>query len=420
MKKIAIFLVALVVAPSCLATGIEFFHGSWEELLKKAKAEDKKIFVDVYTQWCGPCKMMAAEVFPQEKVGDFYNAHFINYKLDAEDEDVDGPELAEKYQVNLYPTYLFLNADGELLHRSSSRMSAPVFLEVAREALGMSGDSFEVMTKQYESGNRDPEFVRNYLIKAKLAVSGMSREERYSATSNFKKILDNYYTSRSESELINVQDFALIKAYGYSRGEKQIEFLIDHYADFSKVVSEQELAEFLVRVNDNSIGYLARTGKKQYQTYLEEIRGSLKRAYTVAGQDSRKGVDAYDDMRLTAAFDFAVAQQDWDAMSAAARENIKARGDQADWEVWYSIPRSLIYRCKDERVLEGVVEYAKRAYELGGNFKTASMYGELLIKVDQGERARPVLQDALVLLEEESIKAKEQTKNRIQSMLDSL
>ncbi|WIO74014.1 DUF255 domain-containing protein [Porticoccaceae bacterium LTM1] len=420
MKKIILFIVAAWMAPVCFAGGIEFFDGTWEELLEKAKTEDKKIFVDVYTQWCGPCKMMAAEVFPQEKVGEFYNAHFINFKLDAEDEEVDGPELAERYQVNLYPTYLFLNSDGELLYRSSSRMSAPVFLEVAREALGMSGDSFEVMAEKYESGNRDPEFVRNYLVKAKLAVNSMSREERSSATLKFKQVLDDYYASRAESDLINAQDFALIKVYGYSRGEKQIEFLISHYEEFSKVVSEKEVAEFLVKVNDHSIGYLARTGKKQYQTYLEEIRGNLRQAYTVASQDSRKGVGAYDDMRLTASFDFAVAQQDWSAMLDAARKNVEARGDQADWEVWFNIPRSLIYRCKDQDVLEGVVEYAKRAYELAGNFKTASMYGELLVKVDQGEKAKPVLQKALVLLGKESIKAKEHAKKRLKTMLDSL
>lgn len=51
--------------------GINFFRGSFEEALKKAQQENKQIFVDVYTSWCGPCKMMAKEVFTRSDVGSF-------------------------------------------------------------------------------------------------------------------------------------------------------------------------------------------------------------------------------------------------------------------------------------------------------------------------------------------------------------
>ena len=59
--------------------GIQFAEGSWEEVLRQAAEQNKLIFVDVYTDWCGPCKMMSRNVFPASEVGAFFNEHFINY-----------------------------------------------------------------------------------------------------------------------------------------------------------------------------------------------------------------------------------------------------------------------------------------------------------------------------------------------------
>lgn len=52
------------------------------------------MFVDFYTDWCGPCKVMARDVFPQKQVGDFFNAKFVCLKLNAEKE---GRELAKLF-----------------------------------------------------------------------------------------------------------------------------------------------------------------------------------------------------------------------------------------------------------------------------------------------------------------------------------
>jgi len=75
-------------------SGIKFAHSSWKDVQKKAKAEGKMIFVDCYTSWCGPCKMLARDVFTQKKVGDFFNKNFISVKLDMEKGE--GKELRKK------------------------------------------------------------------------------------------------------------------------------------------------------------------------------------------------------------------------------------------------------------------------------------------------------------------------------------
>ena len=68
--------------------GISFHDNKpWKEILQLAKKENKLIFMDCYTSWCGPCKALAKNVFTQEKVGDFFNPRFINVKYDMEKGD---------------------------------------------------------------------------------------------------------------------------------------------------------------------------------------------------------------------------------------------------------------------------------------------------------------------------------------------
>ena len=87
---------------------------SYAEALEAAKVENKLVFIDFYTEWCGPCKVMARDVFPQKKLGDFMNTHFVCIKLDAEKE---GKDAAEQYNIESYPTFVVIDAKGKELYR---------------------------------------------------------------------------------------------------------------------------------------------------------------------------------------------------------------------------------------------------------------------------------------------------------------
>lgn len=115
MKKAFLLLIALPLY-SLSQQGIKFEHGSgWKEIQAKAKAENKYIFMDAFTTWCGPCRYMATNIFPMEKVGNFFNDKFINVKvqLDTTQNDAeevkswyaDGHDIMKKYKVQAFPTY---------------------------------------------------------------------------------------------------------------------------------------------------------------------------------------------------------------------------------------------------------------------------------------------------------------------------
>lgn len=93
--------------------GIKFTEGNWAAILKKAKAEKKIVFLDAYTTWCGPCKLLQKNVFTKPEVGALFNKKFINVKVDMESGE--GPKLAQKYPLEGYPTLFFIDADGKVV-----------------------------------------------------------------------------------------------------------------------------------------------------------------------------------------------------------------------------------------------------------------------------------------------------------------
>lgn len=180
--------------------GIQFFQGNWSEAVNQAKKNKKLIFVDFYTQWCGPCYNMAKDVFTRQDVGQYYNTHFVNVKMDAENGE--GIELAKKYKVRSYPTYAFIDpVTEELVHRSGSRQSAEQFVYTAKSAMTPHLRSF-YLDEEYNKGNREYSFLIDYItykksVYANKDVSNAFDELLKQASLSEKTVWDLYVTSIS-------------------------------------------------------------------------------------------------------------------------------------------------------------------------------------------------------------------------------
>lgn len=168
MKQILLLsLLTAFLFASGQESGMQFEHdASWQQILDKARNENKYIFLDAFASWCGPCKWMAKEVFPKHEVGKVMNQNYINAKIDMEKGE--GIDLAKKYNVRNYPTYLFFDSNGELVHRSLGSMPATDFIALCTNTLNPE-KQFITLQNKYLKGNRDTAFLRMYIENANNA-----------------------------------------------------------------------------------------------------------------------------------------------------------------------------------------------------------------------------------------------------------
>ena len=106
---------------------------SLSSVLEKASKENKLVFVDIYTDWCTPCKLMDKDVFTDQSTADYINKNFISYKVNAE--KANGPDLSVIFGVQVYPTLLFLNEKGQVLSRKDGAAYHSELIRLANDAL---------------------------------------------------------------------------------------------------------------------------------------------------------------------------------------------------------------------------------------------------------------------------------------------
>ena len=256
MKHILV-LISFFVASLCFSQGIEFYHGSFEEALEKAKNEEKLIFIDAYASWCGPCKRMSSTVFTQAVVGEYFNKTFINMKIDMEQGE--GPVLSKMFGVTAYPTLIFISPKGEIVQKHVGGMDPDGFVEFAKTVSGKADFSADFV-KEYDKGNRDPEFILKYVTSMnksgksplKVANDYLATQSNFTSDNNLKiihqaavecdsRIFDLMIKNKKQIiNLVGKEAFqAKVKEAGENTVDKAIEFQVTDLLEQAKLAVKE-------------------------------------------------------------------------------------------------------------------------------------------------------------------------------------
>lgn len=180
MKKSLVVLFTCFLTIVAKADGIRFDTKlSWAAIKEKAKKENKYILLDCQTTWCGYCKKMDQEVFPDEKVGAFFNANFISVSVQFDQKPKqdneyvkswykDAEQIGKDYPITGYPTFLIFAPDGNLVHRIVGYLPADKFLVAGQNALKPEGQYF-TLVKQLDAGQKSTAFLKNFISVAQEA-----------------------------------------------------------------------------------------------------------------------------------------------------------------------------------------------------------------------------------------------------------
>lgn len=126
--------------------GIKWDEGlSWQEVKEKAGRENKYIFLDCYATWCGPCKRMDNQVYVNDSLGYAMNDKFISVKVQMDKTKgdntyiqswyKDAAEISRHYLLEVYPTFLFFNPAGEIIHKDFGFKEVDKFISMVQTAM---------------------------------------------------------------------------------------------------------------------------------------------------------------------------------------------------------------------------------------------------------------------------------------------
>lgn len=136
MKKILLLLFAVNLI-SYNSTAQEITWISLEDAIELQKTSPRKIMIDIYTTWCGPCKLLDKNTFQNTDVANYVNENYYAVKFNGEGKDdvsykgdvYSNPdynpakangrnsphELARYFRISAYPTIVFLDEVGEVI-----------------------------------------------------------------------------------------------------------------------------------------------------------------------------------------------------------------------------------------------------------------------------------------------------------------
>ncbi|MFS4471425.1 thioredoxin family protein [Chryseobacterium sp. T20] len=235
MKKIAI-LSSIFIGALAWAQGIKFEEGNFASILAKAKKEKKLVFIDAYASWCGPCKLMVKNIFPLQSVGEYYNSHFINAKIDMEKGE--GIELAKKYNVKAFPTYLFIDGNGEAVHRTLGYVEEKDFIQFAKDAEDPN-KRLTSLKQQFEKGEKDPEFLKN------LAGLTMYNDAEFAG-----KVLNRYFQQKTS---LDQEDIQMLLSGVQTTDSPLYKIFKDKKADIIKFFPEDKYEKFDKNIKLNTV-----------------------------------------------------------------------------------------------------------------------------------------------------------------------
>lgn len=226
--------------------GVNFERGlNWPQILAKAKAENKFIFLDCFATWCRPCKAMDQDVYPNDNVAQLLNEKFISIKVQMDKtpyDDVsiknwypDASAIQSHYTVTSFPTFLFFSPAGVPLHKGVGYKKPAQFITMIQETFNPGKQYYSVL-KNFEPGKMDTAEMKGLArslrnsdkeLAGKIAADFLNRTNlsewnwpdnlllmtEFNESLQMQEIVIKYLREINDKEFVAANNLQLIKSF---------------------------------------------------------------------------------------------------------------------------------------------------------------------------------------------------------------
>jgi thiol-disulfide isomerase/thioredoxin len=367
MRKIILIIILLI--GSSISDGfsqsrsIQFIKKPWQEIVAMAKQENKLIFLDAYASWCGPCKWMAANMFTNDTVADFYNRTFICASFDMEKGE--GVDLRKKYGVRAYPSLIFINTDENMVHE---KVGAPQrvqdYIDIAKIAQNPE-EGLAAYLKKYNAGNNSPQFIQTFLYRLADAYIPVNA------------VLKKYFATQKESDLLNRANWNIIFRFVGEINDPVFEYFLSHKSEYAKAYSQDSVNNKIYEVFMNALrGTLQNPNPKLSDSIYLALKERIKAS----------GFEGADKVIFTADLQrFQIKGKNKEFLDLAYEGVDKYYA--GDYNMLYNVAQIVSSISNDPKFLEKALLWAERSVSIREEPVNTDMYASLLFKMGKKDEA---------------------------------
>lgn len=344
---------------------------------------------------------MSNEIFPQPLVGNFFNANFINVAVQFDVTKKDSKEirawykdaktLMSSYKIGSYPTYLFFNPQGDLVHTVlGASEKAEDFLSKSQLALDPS-TQYNMLKKQFEAGNRSEVFLK-----------GMFKAAQQARDQKFIPRIGNAYLM-TQKDLFTKENLALIEVATTKSSDPGFSILRDYPGKIDSVAGigkSSSKVKYIV-YNELVFPHLRKNGTiTEYAGGVVIYAGAINKY--VDWSEIKKKLDAQypklaAEILLLGKIAYFESTKEWSEYVKSVQAYIPTY--EGDVNMWLNSYANTLFRgCDDIVCLDTAIGWSKKTLaveDMQYRMYFSSTYSKLLYKTGRKEEAISILEEII-------------------------
>ncbi len=248
---------------------------SLNEALIEANKENKPVLLYFSNDQCGPCIKMEKEVFTDGSIVEFFSKNFICakskkiHRIEGDIIDSLNNELKiydRRYDVIANPTFIVINAEGDLIHRTAGFKNTAAFLEFGEKALSTDRNYIQY-EKKIGEGDYSFETVKGYL---ECVHSARIIYEEFGFSGEAQEILDRYFKNQNNLDYTSENNWYLINHFVYHPKSNAFDFVLKNQDLFISKYGEKEVNKKILEVFGINM-FFGDQSSAGYQKLKEEL-----------------------------------------------------------------------------------------------------------------------------------------------------